>query len=243
MNKIINSIKMAKQAILFLVCCITFVGCAATTSQYIPVNKINTFQKDPKTIEALYVKPKKSALCLGYISSNGNEYSSQKDVLLDAKKTAAAMGGDFILMEESGVETQTQYEPAHSKFEMTGSNKKSNTASIQDTFKQCATHTYEGPSFTTTYFPWSKFSVWVYAPSNLGIEYNQDHIITGFHLHSDADTAGLKIGDKIIGINNIGIHDEELANEIMRVLPGDKVKISVTRYQERLEFNVTALKN
>lgn len=243
MNKIIPSIKTANQLVLFLICSLTFMGCAATTSQYISVNKINTLQKDPNSIEECYVRPKKSAICLGYISSNGNEYSSQKDVLLDAKKTAAAIGGDFILMEDSGVETETKYEPAFSKYEMTKSNKHDNAKPNQNTFQKNVSNVFEGPSLTTSYFPWSKFSVWVFTPSNLGLEYNQDYIITGFHLYSDADTAGLKIGDKIRGINNIDVHDEQLANEIMRILPGDKVKITVIRSQERLEFHVTAFKN
>ncbi|MGC2595208.1 MAG: PDZ domain-containing protein [Rhabdochlamydiaceae bacterium] len=85
--------------------------------------------------------------------------------------------------------------------------------------------------------------MWVYAPAQLGLRFDDGNFISSFNLNSDAKKAGVKVGDKIIGIDGYDIFDEKVIHHFMDIHPGDKVTISLLRGSKQLEYQITALAN
>ena len=174
------------------------------------------------------------------ISTTGNGYAGFDHLVVEAKKKAAKIGGDFILLEDSGISTQTVYTPGHSSYN-SGSNLSWGSSSGYGSSSASAYSV--GPSVFNINRPWSYFSVWVYAPSQLGLRFGDDYIVSGFHLNSDAQKAGVKAGDKVVGIDGHDIFDEKIIHHIMTIYPGDKVTLSLDRCNKRMECQITALSN
>lgn len=228
-------------AYLFMV---TLCSCSVTRVQYAPIQKIIITEKLPNSVELLHFKPQKAALCIGLIRTDGNGFASHDDGVSEAKKKAGLLGADFILVEKSGTETSTYYNPGYSTYQSNGSAYLSgNNSSIYGSASQNAVGYSVGPSISTINFPWSMFSAWVYRPSFTGIEYDENYIVTGFHFKSTADTAGMKIGDKILGIDGFDVKDEELAQHLMEVMPGTDMTYSISREDKRIDIIVKSIKN
>jgi hypothetical protein len=210
-------------------------------SSFTPEVLLSCDQKeDYKEVEFLTQQPSRVALRVGVISSNGNGYSGFNDLIIDAKKKAAKIGGDFILAENSGIDTQTVYSPGYSSY---NSNSNIGWGSSHGYGSGHASAYSVGPSIYNVHRPWGKFSVWVYAPAQLGLRFKEGNIISGFHLNSDATKAGIKIGDKIIGIDGYDIFDEKVIHHLMSIHPGDKVKLSLLKNSKLVEKQITALEN
>lgn len=215
-------------------------GCAIAHSNFVPVNKVQLSPTEATAVEYNIVKPKRNAIALGVINVNGNGFSSHQDLIKEAKIKAATLGGDFIFQENAGAERKTFYNPGYSSYESNGNayaNKHYGSAN-QNTSGYSV-----GPSVSTVDYPWAVFSVWKYTPFQSGVDYDEKLIITGFHLNSDACSAGIEIGDKIIGIDGMDVKDERLSQHSMKIKPGDHITYSVLREGKRMEFTVTALPN
>lgn len=219
-----------------------FLGaCARVDSMFIPDIVINTTPKtDYEKVEVFTQQPSRNALRIGKISTDGNGSADFEDLIEKAKKEAAKLGGDFILCENSGVETNTTYIAGHTSF---NSNANLNWGSYNGYGNSKTTAYSTGPSVVTTKSPWSVFSIWVYAPSQLGLRMDSGNVVESFHLNSDADMAGVKVGDRLIGINGYDILDEKTVHHLMTVHPGDKVKLTLHRDGKRIEKQITALTN
>lgn len=221
-----------------------FTGCANTSSEFVTTNKVVTYPREIDSVEYCILKPKQTAICIGFISTNGNGFSDHKDVVKDAKRQAAKMGGDFILEEKSGVETETVLNPGYSSYQANGSAYLNvNQSCIYGSANEQASAFSIGPSVSTYNFPWSVFSVWVYMPSHYGIDRDDNFIVRGFHLNSDAEASGMMIGDKIIGIDGFDISDGCLPQHLMEIQPGDKMVFSISREGKRKDCVITALPN
>ncbi|MDN3508424.1 MAG: PDZ domain-containing protein [Candidatus Neptunochlamydia sp.] len=179
-------------------------------------------------IEFLRSKPQKPALKIGVINAGGNGFASFDDLIKKAKRKTQDLGGDFILAEDGGVDNQTVYLPGHS-------NCKASHGSV--------TAYSTGPSIITFHKPWGIFSVWVYTPSNIGIHVDDKNMITGFHLNSDADSVGIRIGDHLLGVDGFDIQDQKLLSHIMGIMPQQKVRLVLLRDSKRIEKEITALPN
>ncbi len=197
-------------------------------------------KKDYKNVHYLTQKPSRVAQRMGIISCRGNEFASFEDLIMQAKKKAAKLGGDFILAENSGVHTETVYSPGHSS-----SNANSNLSWGSHSGQQNSSSTAysEGPSFHNISRPWGDFSVWIFSPAQLGIRLDDNNTVVGFHLNSDAEKAGVKLQDKIVGIDGYDIMEEKVVHHFLTIQPGDKIKIALQRDKKLLEFQVTALEN
>lgn len=218
-----------------------FVGCASVQSSFTPEVIMTLDRKENyKEVEFLPQKPSRVALRIGVISSNGNGFAGFDDLIVEAKKKAARIGGDFILVENSGVDTQTVYNPGYSSY---NSNSSLSWGSSNGYGGSNASAYSVGPSVYNIHRPWSKFSVWVYAPAQLGVRFDGGNVISTFHLKSDAKKAGVKIGDKILGIDGYDVFDEKVIHHLMTVHPGDKVKLSLLRGSKQVECQITALVN
>jgi len=195
---------------------------------------------DSNQVEYLARQPQRAALRIGKISSSGNGFASFDDVIKKTKKEAAKLGGDFILLEDSGVDTSMVYSPGYSSY-------KANSYASYGTYSGYGSGTAAGysvgPSLRTVNRPWCVFSVWVYCPSQTGIRFDNEWTVVGFHLNSDAPSNGIRIGDRLIGIDNYDISDEQLIQHMMGVHPGDQIKITTLRNSKRIEASVTALPN
>ncbi len=95
-------------------------SCCVVHTDYMAVNKVVTVPKEMESVEFLMIKPKRSAICLGCVSVNGNGFSSHDNLIKEAKKKSAELGGDFILYENSGTETKTVYNPGYSNYQSNG---------------------------------------------------------------------------------------------------------------------------
>src|ERR1700722_12156212 len=94
------------------------VACASVRSSYIPEVQIVTQpKKEQHSVEYLAQKPSRASLRIGLISTDGNGFANFDDLLKEAKKNAANLGGDFILAEKSGVESKTFYSPGYSTYQ------------------------------------------------------------------------------------------------------------------------------
>jgi S1-C subfamily serine protease len=80
-------------------------------------------------------------------------------------------------------------------------------------------------------------------PFSYEFYYDENYIITGFHLDTDADSAGIMIGDKIIGVNGLDVKDERLSQHVMGIRPGDQISYTMIRDGKRMNFKATALPN
>ena len=65
----------------------------------------------------------------------------------------------------------------------------------------------------------------------------------GFHLNSDASSNGIHVGDRLIGIDNYDISDEGPIQHMMKVHPGDQIKVTVQRKPKKIEAFVTEISN
>ncbi len=220
---------------------ISLVGCASVSSSFVPEVPVVSQQKASlEEVEFLTRPPSRVALRIGVISTGGNGFADFDDLIKEAKKKAAKIGGDFILVQNSGIESDTYYSPGYTTYQ---SNAHASYGSRSGYGESAATGYSVGPSSNTVHRPWGVFSVWVYKPSQLGVQLDKGYIITGFHLNSDAKKAGLKIGDKLVGIDGRDINDQKTIEHSMTIQSGDKVKLSVDRDSQRIEVQITALPN
>lgn len=230
--------------VLFFVLSVALSSCAVTKSEYVPINKITLEEKTLDCVDVLLIKPRRSALCIGFIATNGNGFANHEQGVKEAKKKAALLGADFILKEKSGTETTTYVTPGHSTYQSQGSAFISGSnRSIYGSASESAYGYSQGPSVSTINFPWGIFSAWVYRPSTPGIEMDDNWTITGFTLQSHGYDVGLRYGDKVIGIDGFDINDEQLSQHLMSVFPGDEMVFSILRDSKRSDFTVIALPN
>lgn len=220
---------------------VVLASCASVRSSFIQDAPIITQPKeDLYEVEYLYRRPEKASLRIGLITTNGNGFASFDDLIKEARIQAAELGGDFILAENSGVETQTSYSPGYSTYQ---SNSYASYGSHSGHGNSYASAYSVGPSISTANFPWCIFSVWVYRPSSFGFWLDEGFNVSEFHLNSDAKKSGLKIGDKVIGIDGYDIHDQKLLEHIMTIHTDDKVRISIERGSKPKEIIITAIPN
>ncbi len=219
-------------------------SCCIVRSDYIAVNKIATAPKEINSVEFFQIQPKRAAIGLGYIKSNGNGFSSHDDLINDAKKKAAELGGDYVLVQDAGTNQETVLNPGHSSFQSNGrASLSGNAYSVYGSANQNASGYSIGPSTSTYYFPWSVFSVWAYTPSNLGVNVDNECIVIAFHLNSDAESAGMMIGDKVIGVDGLDVKDDGLSQHLMEIFPDDKVVFTILRNGQRVNCTLTAMPN
>jgi hypothetical protein len=236
--------KLSRRLFIFCVLPVLACGCAVNRTEFSQVNSVCVTQKEPRFVEYYRIQPKRSALCLGYVKVDGNGYSNHYKVITEGKNQAGSIGGDYILLEDSGTDTSTVYHPGYSSYQENGSSYlNGNKNYISGSANQNANGFSIGPSVETVNCPWAVFSVWVYKPSQFGIDYDEALVVTGFHLNSDAKTRGVKIGDKIIGIDGYDVRDEGLPQHLMEIMPGDTVTVSVLRNGERNDLYITAMTN
>lgn len=75
----------------------------------------------------------------------------------------------------------------------------------------------------------------------IGVTLNSENEIVGFIPGGSAESSGLQINDKIIGINDsnaLNMTSEELANQISSAKVGEKIKLEVKRGEEQLIYLV-----
>ena len=216
-----------------------FTSCARVSSSYSPELNVSS-RRGGSAVTYFTRPPSRIALRIGTISVKGNGYAKFDDLLAEAKQLAAQYHGDFILPENSGISTSTAMVPGHSSYQ---SNFNANYNAYQGYASGYASGYSVGPSVYTIHRPWSIFSVWVYTPSQLGISVEKNNRISGFHLNSDAQAVDVKIGDVLIGIDGVDVNDNRILNHIMTIYPGNKIKITIIRGQERLERQITAVSN
>lgn len=75
----------------------------------------------------------------------------------------------------------------------------------------------------------------------IGITIDQESTIMGFISGGTAETSGLEIGDKIIGVNDkdvTNLSSDELVKIITSINIGEKISIKVLRGEEKLSFDV-----
>ncbi|MES2274165.1 MAG: S1C family serine protease [Chlamydiota bacterium] len=215
-------------------------SCASVHSSFVKeISVLTVAKKDKDTVEFLTQKPQKSAFRIGKISTNGNGFAGFDDLVKEAKEKAAEIGGNFILSENSGVDSKTIYSPGYSSYQAEASS----SYGTRGGYGNGQAHGYSrGPSISTVDRPWGVFSVWIYTPSQLGIRLD-NLIVSGFHLNSDAGKNGVKIGDILLGVDDYDIQDEGLIQHHMNIHPGDKVKLSLQRGLKIVECQITALPN
>ena len=219
-------------------------SCSATRSSFTAISKIETTPKPTEAVQYCEQMPNKAAIQLGIIRVNGNGFTNFDGIIAEAKKKAAELGGDFILLTQSGVETSTTVTPGYTTYQATGSaNIYGNSSFVLGTANQQATGYSVGPSVNTYHFPWAVFSVGVYKKAKLGIDWSEDNIVERFNLNSNAEASGVTIGDKLLGIDNYDLNDADLSQHLMNVLPGDKVIIHLLRDGTRIDCTMTALPN
>lgn len=100
-----------------------------------------------------------------------------------------------------------------------------------------------GPSISTINRPWGVFSAWVYSPSLLGIRMDDDHNILGFHLNSDAEELGIRVGDILLGVDDYDVLDQKVIEHFMTIQPCEKIKVTIRRGSKKIDYNITALPN
>lgn len=232
--------------LLFALIAIALSSCI-TKTEFRRIHDIETSQKLPENVELLFCKPRRDIVCIGLIGTNGNGYASYEDGVRAAKKRAAIAGADFILLEESGVETSQHFNPGYSTYQSNGSAYVSgNNRSIYGSASQRATGYSVGPSVTTINCPWAVFSAWVYRPSATGIyvdNVDNELVVSGFKLHSNAEEMGLRIGDKVLGIDGIDIMDNRLQRHLMSILPGEDMIFTISRDGKKIDISIKALEN
>lgn len=226
---------------------LTFSGCAVARSTYYPHTSLATNKKSENQVEYYAQKPQKNAIRTGAMSVNGNGFSSWDTVIKEAKRKAAEIGADYILLENSGVETQTITTPGYSNYQARGSSSAyghgSPYSSSLNAYGNYQSSAYSyGPSQNTYHFPWANFSTWVYTPCHAGIVF-ENYNVTGFRLNSNAEQAGIKIGDTLLGIDGYELEDPELVTHLMNIKPNDTINLVLLRESKRVQCSVTAFKN
>lgn len=202
---------------------------------------VQTVPKSEYTqVELFGRQPSRAAIQIGTIRSFGNRFSHFNELSVDARKQAAALGGDFIVQEEAGVKEKSVWIPASTTYTSQASNKEGGFGKHAD--REVVAET-QGAKMRTDSLPWGVFSVWVYLPSQTGIRSGKDHTVTGFLLSSDAQSAGVKTGDQLLGIDGIDIDDDRLSRHLMEVFPGEKMKLTLLRDAVQIQCSITALQN
>jgi len=235
---LINSLPVLALAILS--------GCAVMHSTYVPINKIETTRNNIESVEYLVILPKRASVKLGLLAIDGNGFAQHDDIIREAKIEAAKLGGDFILQEKAGTETRTISNPGYTTYQVNSQPQPTflgNSGCVIGSPSYQASSCSVGPSVSIVNLPWAVFSVGVYTPSKAGLDIDEDSVIKGFNLNSDAESSGMRIGDRIIGTDGFDINDESLQRHRMTIQPGDKIVYSILRNGERMDFTITALPN
>lgn len=228
----------------FLLFASLLTSCIGARTDFIPEQKITIAQKDPLNVECLQKKPARAHLCLGKIRSEGHCMNNHQDVVQQARKRAALLGADFIIVEQSGERVEAHVRPGQETTEVqqVSALASPDTKNVQMMTQQVVIHKKE-PEVSYLHYPWVECSAWVYPPSRSGIDLDETHCVTGFHLNCVAEDQGMQLGDRVIGIDGIDVRDECLAQHLMEIAPGDEMVYIISREGKRMEFHVKALKN
>jgi len=258
--------------LLIVFCLLGLSSCAHVTSSYSPVCASFTVPFSGKPVEILNHSPERAVIRLGVIIVSGNNFTSDCDLNEEAIKIARMHGGDCLVLEKAGSEARTYYSPGYSTYQANSStnaygqtnfngygNAYSNGYNSYGTYQGTGYGNYQagsaytasgysiGPSINTYYYPWKIFDLCAYRPSRFGFRYKENAntgIISGFHLNSDAEAAGMKIGDEVIGVNGCDIRDlAKMNSTVMVIQPEDKVVIAVRRNGKKHDFEITAIPN
>lgn len=81
---------------------------------------------------------------------------------------------------------------------------------------------------------------WMLSPGVCGFKYNKESIIIEVAKDSPADRAGLKVGDKMLKINDREITNLSLfeSNCFLWGNPGEKVVLDIQRDKQNLKFEI-----
>lgn len=244
-----------------LICIVaSLTSCSHTTSSFIHEPYLRNLPPKQESPQFFYTPPTKKSFRIGLITVQGNNFSTEEHLLSEAKKIGKLNGGDFILLEKSGIETKTTYIPGQSSFQ---SNSYSNSYNYTNLNGNANPYQYSctgygqqqalsnsstqyqsvGPSFYTYNYPWRVFSLWVYAKARLGVFYDSNKIIYRFDINGNAEQDGLKIGDRIIGINGCDVQNQNIYESEFNIHPGDVVTCTILRNGEKFNFTIKAIEN
>jgi hypothetical protein len=224
-----------------------FSSCVRVQSSYFQDMNIETSEKAENEVVFFTKRPQRLSYQIGVVTVSGNRYATFDSLKQEAVKRAAKVGGDFILIQSSGVETRNVWIPGHSSFHASSSCNYNAQGNV-NTFlasgygSSQASGYSQGPSMYDIKLPWANFSVWVYMPSQLGIRF-EDLKVVGFHLHGNAQSSGIRIGDQLVGVDDIDVSDQGFVPHLMKIMPGDSVKLTFQRSDEVVCFNINSIKN
>jgi hypothetical protein len=223
-----------------IVVLLALTACSVTRSSYVPIVSVPASPRETACVEYFAEPPKRMAVRLGIITVNGNTSADWDDIVKKAKKEAAVLGGDFILAESTGHDTQQVLTPGYTTY---------TTDSWCTPFCGFGVGTTSGytvpPRIDTYKLPWATFAVYRYQPAQLGIRFSDEKmtVVSGFHLHSDAQEAGIQLGDVLLGIDQYDLDDADLTAHLLTIQPGDPVCLTLQRDSTRLKRTITAVRN
>lgn len=223
---------MIKSKLLLIASLFTLTACSTTRATYVPIVSVPAMPTDAQCVELFAQQPKRAAIRLGMITVDGNSLADWNDLVQQAKRQAAHLGGDFILVEDNGNETYQIQRPGFTSY----------TVSTDCGYYPITTGYSVGPRVETYNLPWATFAVYRYQPSHLGLRLD-NNVVTGFHLNSDAPEAGVQPHDVLLGIDNFDLDDQELIAHMLTIQPNDPVTLTLQRNDQRLKRTITALKN
>lgn len=103
------------------------------------------------------VRPCKRAVKIGTICVDGGQFSDYEDLLAEATRKAAKLGGDYVLEEDSGYHTKTSFSPGYPVIH-TRVYGRSHRHGFRSSYGF-----WVRPSVHKEYRPWGTFSVWAYS--------------------------------------------------------------------------------
>lgn len=226
-------------------------GCVTPVVTYIPKTNIAMRAKqNPNSIEVLTDRPVRSFMTLGVMGLGGRPLNGFQDLINEAKRKAAEVGGDFVWVVKAGTVDQHYMIPGYSTYssDITGTFT-ANQFGANGNINGYAHGFSRGPIFGTQHLANMRVVIGMYMPATLALETRFDEAtkkpyVAGFKLKSKAEMAGVKVGDELLGVDGIDGADLQALNKhMLSKRPGETVKLSVLRNGVRHDVNVELVPN
>lgn len=238
-----------KRILILTVANILLAGCASMNTTFFPKTSLKLPpKKDVNQVEVLTAPPGRASAILGEIALGGNARCNYQTLIEAAQKKAATIGADWIVVFKTQTEYRQFVRPGFAVASGFGSGYASGYGSSWQASSRYNANGYAvGPSAGVQTLPTMNVMAGAYYPARLGIEWDKtvtNKLVIGrFSLGSKCEEAGLKKGDEVIGIDGVNSSDSRLDDHFMRLVPGQKINVTVERNGERKDFIVEAIPN
>ena len=188
----------------------------------------------------------RACFALGMLDVGGTH--SWGKIIKKATKQTAEIGGDFVWLADTSVQSEYIFIPGFSSFSASGSAYGYGYGNWFTAQAQSQAGGYSvGPSVRRVERGTLRAIVGLYYPARIGVTWDRERapkcVVKEFAFGSNAEKGGLQVGDEILAMDGIEIGSDSLPRHLLQVQSGQKMKLAFVRSGQRLDVDVETIPN